>query len=120
MSFSVDGITSYLDTTNAAARSAARADDAQKALSGLSSESSEEELTEAVESFESYMVEQVLKQLKESMTSDEDDEDAVMGQYKDMYMDATIREMAKTMVSEYGGTLTKDLVEQMKVNYGIE
>lgn len=119
MSFSVDGITSYLDTTSANAKNAARAGAAQSALSGLSSESSVEDLKEAVESFEAYMVEQVLKQLKETMTSEEDS-DATMSQYKDMYMDSTIQELAKNLVSEYGGTLTDELVEQMKINYGIE
>ena len=43
-----------------------------------------------------------------------------MSQYKDMYMDSTIQQLASEMVSEYGGTLTDDLVAQMKRNYGID
>ena len=43
-----------------------------------------------------------------------------MSQYKDMYMDATIQQLAGEMVSEYGGSLTDELVSQMKRNYGIE
>ncbi|MDD6193796.1 MAG: hypothetical protein PUB19_02720 [Lachnospiraceae bacterium] len=120
MSFSVDGLNAYYDTMTTNARNSSRADSATGALSGLSSESSEEEIVEAVESFESYMVEQVIKQMKESMTSDDEDEDATMSQYKDLYMDATIQQLASDMVSQYGGSMTEDLVAQMKRNYGIE
>ena len=88
-------------------------------FSGLSSDSSEEDLVNAVESFESYMLEQVIKQMKDSVTSD-DDQDSTMSQYTDMYMDATIQQLAGEMVSEYGGSLTDQLVDQMKRNYGIE
>ena len=70
-------------------------------------------------SFESYMLEQVIKQMKDSVTSD-DDQDSTMSQYTDMYMDATIQQLAGEMVSEYGGSLTDQLVDQMKRNYGIE
>lgn len=76
---------------------------------GLSSDSSEEDLVNAVESFESYMLEQVIKQMKDSVTSD-DDQDSTMSQYTDMYMDATIQQLAGEMVSEYGGSLTDQLV----------
>ena len=79
----------------------------------------EEDLVNAVESFESYMLEQVIKQMKDSVTSD-DDQDSTMSQYTDMYMDATIQQLAGEMVSEYGGSLTDQLVDQMKRNYGIE
>jgi flagellar protein FlgJ len=120
MSFSMDGISSYLDTTAANASSSARASSATSALSGLSSSSSEEDLTEAVESFEAYLVEQVIKEVKETLTSDDEDEDSTMSQYKDMYMDVTIQQVAEEMVSQYGGTVTQDLVDQMKRNYGIE
>lgn len=120
MSFSVDGLTSYYDTMTNQAQSSGRADRATGALSGLSADSSEEEMIEAVESFEAYMLEQVIKQVKESMTTDEEEEDATMSQYKDMYMDSTIQQLASDMVSQYGGTLTDDLVAQMKRNYGID
>ena len=119
MSFSVDGLSSYYDTMTTNATNSARSDRTTSALSGLSADSSEEELVEAVESFESYMLEQVIKQMKDTFTSDEE-EDSTMSQYTDMYMDATIQELAEAMVSQYGGTLTDRLVEQMKRNYGIE
>lgn len=119
MGIAVDGFSSYLDTVAANEKAGASANRTTGALSGLSSESSEEDLVEAAESFEAYMVEQVLKQLKESVMPEED-KDSVMGQYKDLYMDSTIQEIAKTMVSQYGSTMTEDLVEQMKLNYGIE
>ena len=51
---------------------------------------------------------------------DDEDEDTTMSQYKDMYLDATISELANQMVDDYGGTLTEDLVDQVKRNYGIE
>ena len=113
MSFSVDGLSSYYDTMASNVKSSSRSEKATGALSGISSDSTEEE------SFESYMLEQVIKQMKDSVTSD-DDEDASMSQYKDMYMDATIQQLAGEMVSEYGGSLTDELVSQMKRNYGIE
>lgn len=119
MSFSVDGLSSYYDTMASNVKSSSRSEKATGALSSISSDSTEEELVEAVESFESYMLEQVIKQMKDSVTSD-DDEDASMSQYKDMYMDATIQQLAGEMVSEYGGSLTDELVSQMKRNYGIE
>ncbi len=119
MSFSVDGLSSYYDTMASNVKSSSRSEKATGALFGISSDSTEEELVEAVESFESYMLEQVIKQMKDSVTSD-DDEDASMSQYKDMYMDATIQQLAGEMVSEYGGSLTDELVSQMKRNYGIE
>jgi len=37
----------------------------------------------------------------------------------EFYMDSTIQNLASTMVKEYGGNFTKDLVAQMKRNYGI-
>lgn len=120
MSFSVDGLTSYYDTMTTNAKNSSRADNASGALRGLSSDSSEEDMVKAVESFESYMVEQVIKQMKDSVLSDDEDEDSSMKQYKDMYMDSTIQQLAGDMVSKYGGTLTEDLVAQMKRNYGIE
>ncbi|MCI5822445.1 MAG: hypothetical protein MR010_05380 [Lachnospiraceae bacterium] len=120
MSFSVDGLTSYYDAMTTNARNSSRADSATGALGGISADSSEEDMKEAVESFESYMLEQVIKQMKDSVLSDDEDEDSTMSQYKDMYMDSTIQQLASEMVSEYGGTLTDDLVAQMKRNYGID
>lgn len=120
MSFSVDGLTSYYDTMTTNSKNSSRADSATGALKGLSSESSEEEMIEAVESFEAYMVEQVLKQMRDSVVPSDEEEDASMEQYKDMYIDSTIQQLAGDMVSQYGGTMTEDLVAQMKRNYGIE
>ncbi|MCR5143672.1 MAG: hypothetical protein K6B67_00020 [Lachnospiraceae bacterium] len=116
----VSGITSYLDQTQNTAASAAKGTSVSKSLSGISSESSEEEITEAVKSFETFLLEQVIKEVRDSLKSDEDDEDPTMSQYKDIYMDATITELASKMVDDYAGTLTEDLVDQVKRNYGIE
>ena len=63
------------------------------------------------------MLEQVIKQVKKSVKSE--DEDSSTSQMTEFYMDSTIQSLASTMVKEYGGNLTKDLVAQMKRNYGI-
>lgn len=120
MSFSMDGVSSYLNTTAGNALSSANSSSASNALSGLSSDSTEEELTEAVKSFESYMVEQVIKTVKDSLKAGDEDEDEALSQYTDFYMDATIAQLSETLVDEYGSGLTEDLVAQMKRNYGIE
>lgn len=120
MSFSMDGVSSYLNTTASNALSSANSSSASNALGGLSSESTKEELTEAVKSFESYMVEQVVKTVRDSIKSEDEDEDEALSQYTDYYMDATIAQLSETMVDEYGSRMTDDLVAQMKRNYGIE
>ena len=86
-------------------------------ISNVGANSTDEELTEAVESFESYMLEQVIKQVKKSVKPE--DENSSTSQMTEFYMDSTIQSLASTMVKEYGGTLTQDLVNQMKRNYGI-
>ena len=116
----LSGITSYLDQNKLNGTTGAKSSGVSKSLSGLSSQSSEEEVTEAVKSFEAFLLEQVIKEVKDSLSEDDEDEDTTMSQYKDMYLDATISELANQMVDDYGGTLTEDLVNQVKRNYGIE
>lgn len=117
MGLSMDGVSSYLNSQAANERSAEAASKVSNSISGVNANSSDEELTEAVESFESYMLEQVIKQVKKSVKPD--DEDSSTSQMTEYYMDSTIQSLASTMVKEYGGNLTKDLVAQMKRNYGI-
>lgn len=117
MGLSMDGVSTYLNSQAANERSAEAASKVSNSISGVNANSSDEELTEAVESFESYMLEQVIKQVKKSVKSD--DENSSTSQMTEFYMDSTIQSLASTMVKEYGGNLTKDLVAQMKRNYGI-
>ncbi len=119
MALSMDGVSNYLNTDAAFNRSTEQASKVSGSISKVNGNSTEEELTEAVESFESYMLEQVIKQVKDSIKMDEDDEDSSTKQMTEFYMDSTIQSLASTMVKEYGGNLTKDLVNQMKRNYGM-
>ena len=117
MGLSMDGVSSYLNSQAVNGRNAEAANKVSNSISSVNANSSDEELTEAVESFESYMLEQVIKQVKKSVKSE--DENSSTSQMTEFYMDSTIQNLASTMVKEYGGNFTKDLVAQMKRNYGI-
>lgn len=120
MSLSMDGVSSYLNTQASSAMSGSAADKIKNSVSGISKDSTDEELKEAVETFEAYFLEKVIKEVKESAKSiNPDKEEDSNSQITDFYMDSTIQDLATTMVKEYGGTLTDDLVAQMKRNYGI-
>ncbi len=120
MSLSMDGVSNYMNTQGASSASAAQASKLKDSVSGLSANSSEEELRDAVESFEGYMLEQVLKQVKKTTEaiSGEKEKDS-NSQLTDYYMDSTIQDIATTMVKQYGGKLTDELVGQMKRNLGV-
>lgn len=113
----MDAISNYLNSQAVNNRSAEAASKVSNSISNVGANSTDEELTEAVESFESYMLEQVIKQVKKSVKPE--DENSSTSQMTEFYMDSTIQSLASTMVKEYGGTLTQDLVNQMKRNYGI-
>ena len=117
MALSMDGVSAYLNTDTNYSRNSEAASKISGKISGVNGNSSDEELTEAVESFESYMLEQVIKQVKDTIKMDDEDKDS-NSQMTEYYMDSTIQSLASTMVKEYGGTLTQDLVAQMKRNYG--
>ena len=115
----VSGITSMLNQT-AANNSAttAKTDSIKESALGLSSNSTEEELLEVLKDFESYFIEQMIKQMKETFTN-EDEESSMASQYTDTFMDYAIEEVADLMLDEMGGSMTKQLFEQMKRNYNI-
>ena len=117
MGLSMDGVSSYLNSQAVNGRNAEATNKVSNSISSVNANSSDEELTEAVESFESYMLEQVIKQVKKSVKPE--DENSSTSQMTEFYMDSTIQNLASTMVKEYGGNFTKDLVAQMKRNYGI-
>ncbi len=116
-----DGMASYMSALGTNNYNTSKADNTKDSLHGLSSQSTEEELRDAVKSFETYFVEQVIKKVKESTTSlSGDEEDSTISQYKDLYMDSVISDIASDLVDNMGGSLTDDLVAQLKRNYGIE
>ncbi|MCR4610485.1 MAG: hypothetical protein K5644_01155 [Lachnospiraceae bacterium] len=118
MALSMDGISSYLNTDTSYSNSSQAASKISNSISSVNGNSSDEEMTEAVESFESYMLEQVIKQVKDSIKMDDEEKDS-NSQMTEYYMDSTIQSLASTIVKDYDGTLTEDLVAQMKRNYGI-
>lgn len=124
MAISTDYTSSYLDTLTQQAQNASDArktGDITKQASSLGKGSSTEDLTNAVKSFESYFVEQVIKEFKNTndMLSDDEDTDGWAGQMSDMYMDSTISSLASDIVDRYGDDYTDELVENLKLNYGI-
>lgn len=118
MALSMDGVSAYLNTDTDITRNSAAASKISGKIGSVGSDSDDEELREAVESFESYMLEQVIKHVKDTIKMDDDESDS-NSQMTEFYMDSTIQSLASTMVQEYGGRLTEDLVAQMKRNYGI-
>ncbi len=115
----VSGITSMLNQTAASNSAATNKTDAlQNNALGLTKNSTEEELMDVLKDFESYFIEQMIKQMKETFT-DEDKESSMASQYTDTFMDYAIEEVADMMLEEIGGSMTKQLFEQMKRNYNI-
>ena len=115
----VSGISSMLNQTTAQNDAAAsKTDSLKNSVNGLSSNSTDEELMEVLKDFESYFIEQMIKQMKETFT-DEDKESSMASQYTDTFMDYAIEEVADMMLEEIGGSMTKQLFEQMKRNYNI-
>ena len=115
----VSGITSMLNQTAANNSAATNKTDAlQNNALGLSKNSTEEELMDVLKDFESYFIEQMIKQMKDTFSND-DEESSMASQYTDTFMDYAIEEVADMMLEEIGGSMTKQLFEQMKRNYNI-
>ncbi len=110
---------SYINNITSTAQSTIDTSRVQNGVSGLNANSTKEELEAAAKSFEAYFVEQMLKEVKETFTSEEDS-DSTVSQTKDFYMDSTIQSLAETLVDEFGGSFTDQMVEQMARNYGID
>ncbi len=98
-------------------RAAEKRDKVKSSINNLSQSSTDKELTEAVKSFEQYFVEQILKEVKKN--SKVFSKDKSTDGLTDYYMDFAISSVAKEMVEQYGGSVTRDFVAQMKRNYGI-
>ena len=117
----VTGITSMLNQTASANASSnansAKVDSLKNTVSGLSSNSTEEELMNVLKDFESYFIEQMIKKMKDTFTDDK--ESSMASQYTDTFMDYAIEDVADMLLDEVGGSMTKQLYEQMKRNYNI-
>ena len=122
MSMDVTGITSMLNqtaSTNATANAnSAKVDSLKNTVSGLSSNSTEEELLGVLKDFESYFIEQMIKKMKDTFKGDKE-ESSMASQYTDTFMDYAIEDVADMLLDEVGGSMTKQLFEQMKRNYNI-
>lgn len=117
MSFSIDGISSLVDSTASLASS--NSDKVKNSANSLSSDSTDEELMDVCKDFASYFVEQVLKEVKESLLPEDEDEDSSLSTLTDFHMDSVIEELADEVVDEAGTSFTQQLYEQMKRNYNI-
>ncbi|MDD6428894.1 MAG: hypothetical protein PUF90_05425 [Lachnospiraceae bacterium] len=124
MAVSADITSSYL---NAASQQAMGLYDSDKTgsitrkASSLSRNSSTSDLKSAMKSFETYFVEQVIKEVKKSNDAlkPDDDTDGWAGQMSDMYMDSAISSVAEQIVDNYGDSFTDQMVDHMKLEYGI-
>lgn len=119
MSFAIDGISSFVNTTQTTA-AANQANKLSASADKLSSSSTEEELKKVCNDFVSYFVEEILKEVKENMTMEDEEEDSSLQTLTDFHMDSTIELIADEVVDEVGENFTQQLYEQMKRNYNIE
>lgn len=119
MSFAIDGMSAYLNTTQTTAVTN-QANKLSASADGLSSSSTEEELKEVCNDFISYFVEEIIKEVKENMTMEEEEGDSSLQTLTDFHMDSTIQLLADEVVEEVGESFTQQLYEQMKRNYNID
>ena len=109
-----------LMTTNAENSAAgASANKVTNSLKNISADSSEEELKGIIKDFESYFVEQILKEMKDTFTGVNGEDKSTASQYKDLFMDTAVEQMADVIVDEVGENVTQQLYEQMRRNYNI-
>ena len=119
MSISLDSISSLVNntTTSAANTTASSLEDTLNSNS-LSS-ASDDELMDVCKEFESYFIEQVYKEMQKTVPEDEDG-DASMSQLTDYFKDNMIQELASQTTEQSGGSLAKQLYDQMKRNYNLD
>lgn len=124
MAVSTDYSSSYLSVMNQQAQSltdSKKTGDITRQAESLGKGSSTEDLKSAMKSFESYFVEQMIKEVKKTNDAlkPDDDTDGWAGQMSDMYMDSTISTLASEIVDKYGDNFTDEMVDHMKLEYGI-
>ncbi|MDD7327127.1 MAG: hypothetical protein PUG68_04895 [Lachnospiraceae bacterium] len=124
MAVSTDYSSSYLSVMNQQAQNltdSKKTGDITSQAESLGKGSSTEDLKSAMKSFESYFVEQMIKEVKKTNDAlkPDDDTDGWAGQMSDMYMDSTISTLASQIVDKYGDNFTDEMVDHMKLEYGI-
>ena len=124
MAVSTDYSSSYLSVMNQQAQNltdSKKTGDITRQAESLGKGSSTEDLKGAMKSFESYFVEQMIKEVKKTNDAlkPDDDTDGWAGQMSDMYMDSTISTLASEIVDKYGDNFTDEMVDHMKLEYGI-
>ncbi len=124
MAVSTDYSSSYLSVMNQQAQNltdSKKTGDITRQAESLGKGSSTEDLKSAMKSFESYFVEQMIKEVKKTNDAlkPDDDTDGWAGQMSDMYMDSTISTLASEIVDKYGDNFTDEMVDHMKLEYGI-
>lgn len=124
MAVSTDYSSSYLSVMNQQAQNltdSKKTGDITRQAESLGKGSSTEDLKSAIKSFESYFVEQMIKEVKKTNDAlkPDDDTDGWAGQMSDMYMDSTISTLASQIVDKYGDNFTDEMVDHMKLEYGI-
>ena len=124
MAVSADYSSSYLSVMNQQAQNltdSKKTGDITRQAESLGKGSSTEDLKSAMKSFESYFVEQMIKEVKKTNDAlkPDDDTDGWAGQMSDMYMDSTISTLASQIVDKYGDNFTDEMVDHMKLEYGI-
>ena len=124
MAVSTDYSSSYLSVMNQQAQNltdSKKTGDITRQAESLGKGSSTEDLKSAMKSFESYFVEQMIKEVKKTndALNPDDDTDGWAGQMSDMYMDSTISTLASEIVDKYGDNFTDEMVDHMKLEYGI-
>ena len=96
---------------------ATKASNLERTLQNTNREKNDDELLEACKQFESYFIEQVYKEMLK--TVDISEGDSSMAQLVDYFKDETVQKVAEQTMEQSGGTLAKQMYEQMRRNYGI-
>ena len=86
-------------------------------LKNTDSNTSAKELKDACKQFESYFIEQMYKEMLKTVNIGEGD--SSMAQLVDYFKDETVQTIADQTMEQSGGTLAKQMYEQMRRNYGI-
>ena len=86
-------------------------------LNRTDSDTSAKELKDACRQFESYFIEQMYKEMLKTVNLTEGDSSTA--QLVDYFKDITVQKIAEQTMEQSGGTLAKQMYEQMRRNYGI-
>ncbi len=113
MGISLDGISSYIDTTKATSANS----ELQKTLGSDLSTATDDELMDVCKEFETYFIEQVMKEVEKTIPNS--DKDSSMSQLTGFYKDKMVQDLAGQVGGQTGNSLAQTMYEQMKRNYGL-